>query len=193
MAIDQTRDKILTVANELFSRFGFRKTSMDEIAKISRKAKGSLYYHFANKEDLFREVVSIEITKIEAILSVIIKDQELTAADKFKKYIITRMEMLNEAANYHDTLKADFMEHYDFIDDLRKDHTDWEKKSLKSVLLQGINSGEFDVSMDLDILTEVLMMMLKSLEILFFIQDRYNDHNPHFENLIGMFIKGLKA
>ena len=44
MAIEDTRDKILSVANKLFSRFGFHKTSMDEIAKIARKAKGSLYY-----------------------------------------------------------------------------------------------------------------------------------------------------
>ena len=57
MGIEDTRDKILSVANKLFSRFGFHKTSMDKIAKIDRKAKGSLYYHFACKEELFKEVV----------------------------------------------------------------------------------------------------------------------------------------
>ena len=56
MSIDDTKESILSVATRLFSRFGFHKTSMDEIAKIARKAKGSLYYHFASKEDLFREV-----------------------------------------------------------------------------------------------------------------------------------------
>jgi len=35
MALDDTRKKILSVANKLFSRFGFHKTSMDEIAKIA--------------------------------------------------------------------------------------------------------------------------------------------------------------
>ena len=40
MRIENTRNKILEVANKLFSRFGFHKTSMDEIAKIARKAKG---------------------------------------------------------------------------------------------------------------------------------------------------------
>ena len=43
MRIDSTKDSILRVANQLFSRFGFQKTSMDEIAKVARKAKGSLY------------------------------------------------------------------------------------------------------------------------------------------------------
>ncbi|MBN1186981.1 MAG: helix-turn-helix transcriptional regulator, partial [Bacteroidales bacterium] len=54
-SVDSTRESILNVATRLFGRFGFHKTSMDEIAKIARKAKGSLYYHFASKEDLFRE------------------------------------------------------------------------------------------------------------------------------------------
>ena len=40
MSLENTRDKILSVANNLFSKFGFHKTSMDEIAKIARKAKG---------------------------------------------------------------------------------------------------------------------------------------------------------
>ena len=56
MHIDNTKNKIVSVATKLFGRFGFHKTSMDEIAKIARKAKGSLYYYFASKEELFKEV-----------------------------------------------------------------------------------------------------------------------------------------
>ena len=55
--VDKTREKIIEVADKLFGRFGFYKTSMDEIAKIARKAKGSLYYHFSSKEELFKEVM----------------------------------------------------------------------------------------------------------------------------------------
>ena len=67
MASEGTRVKIVSVATKLFSRFEFHKTSMDEIAKIARKAKGSLYYHFASKEDLFKEVVSIEIINLKSM------------------------------------------------------------------------------------------------------------------------------
>ena len=105
MAIEDTRDKILSVANKLFSRFGFHKTSMDEIAKIARKAKGSLYYHFASKEDLFKEVVSTELINLKSQLSIIIDDTDLSASGKMKKYLIKRMEVLNDAANYHDWKK----------------------------------------------------------------------------------------
>ena len=106
MSIDSTKESILSVADKLFSRFGFHKTSMDEIAKIARKAKGSLYYHFASKEDLFREVVSIEMINLKNQLSFIVNNPDLTSTEKVKKYLVKRMEILNSAANYHETLKA---------------------------------------------------------------------------------------
>lgn len=48
---------IKQAAKELFFRFGFSKTSMDDIARQSSLAKPSLYYYFPNKEAIFDEVV----------------------------------------------------------------------------------------------------------------------------------------
>ncbi len=57
MKIDETKDKILNVAATIFSKFGFHKTTVDEIARAAHKAKGSVYYHFKSKEELFQGVV----------------------------------------------------------------------------------------------------------------------------------------
>ena len=193
MALDDTRKKILSVANKLFSRFGFHKTSMDEIAKIARKAKGSLYYHFASKEELFKEVVSKEIMSLKGQLSVIINNNDLSASDKIKKYLFRRMEILNDAANYHETLKADFFEHFDFIDDLREELDEWEKESLRKILLQGVETKEFAAIGDMDILLDVFIMVLRGLEIPFFLQNKYEKYSPYFEGLIGILIRGVKS
>ena len=191
MAINDTRYKIVTVATNLFSRFGFHKTSMDEIAKIARKAKGSLYYHFVSKEELFKEVVSKEIMNLKDHLSVIVNNSDLSASDKIKKYLLRRMEILNDAANYHETLKADFFEHFDFIDDLRKELDEWEKESLKKILLQGVETKEFTAIGDMDVLLDVFMMVLRGLEIPFFLQNKYEKYSPYFEGLMGILIKGV--
>lgn len=45
------------MALELFGRYGFRKASMDEIARSADISRQSLYSHFANKEALFRAAV----------------------------------------------------------------------------------------------------------------------------------------
>ncbi len=191
MSIDNTKESILSVANKLFSRFGFHKTSMDEIAKIARKAKGSLYYHFASKEDLFREVVSIEMINLKNQLSFIVNNPDLTSTEKVKKYLVKRMEILNSAANYHETLKADFFEHFHFIDDLRTELDVWEKESLKKIILQGVERGEFAIIGDIDVLLDVFIMVIKGLEIPFFLQNKYVKYAPHFEGLIGILTKGL--
>jgi len=191
MQIDKTKDIIVDVANRLFSRFGFQKTSMDEIAKIARKAKGSLYYHFASKEDLFKEVVSREMISIKNQLLIIINNSELNAPGKIKNYLIKRMELLNNAANYHETLKADFYEHYLFIDDLRNEFDKWEADKLKVILEQGINEGYFNENRKIDVLIEMLIMVIKGLEIPFYLQNKYTKYSPHFDDLIGVLIKGV--
>lgn len=191
MIIDTTRDSILSVAARLFSRFGFHKTSMDEIAKIARKAKGSIYYHFASKEVLFREVVSIEMVNLKNHLSIIINDPDLNAALKIKKYLLKRMEIINTAANYHETLRADFFEHFDFIDDLRNEMDYWEKENLKKIIVQGVNSGEFNDVVDIDILVDMWLMTMKGFEIPFFLQRKYEKYAPYFDGLVGIVIKGM--
>ena len=191
MSIDSTKESILSVADKLFSRFGFHKTAMDEIAKIARKSKGSLYYHFASKEELFKEVVSIEMINLKNQLSSIVNNPDLTSSEKVKKYLITRMEVLNSAANYHETLKADFFEHFHFIDDLRIELDVWEKESLKKIILQGVEKGEFASIEDIDVLLDVFIMVIKGLEIPFFLQNKYEKYAPHFDNLIEILTKGL--
>jgi len=191
MSIDDTKDTILGVATKLFSRFGFHKTSMDEIAKIARKAKGSLYYHFASKEELFKEVVAVEMTTLKNQLAIIVSIPDLSPTDKIKKYLITRMEVLNGAANYHETMKADFFEHFKFIDDLRTDLDAWEKENIKKIILQGVEGGEFAVNGEIDVLLDVFIMVLKGLEIPFFLQNKYEKYSPYFDVLIGILTKGL--
>ena len=60
--MEDKKERILTIAQKIFSRFGIQKTTMDEIAKKARIGKATLYYYFKNKEDIFREVIQKEST-----------------------------------------------------------------------------------------------------------------------------------
>jgi len=191
MSIDNTKDTIINVANRLFSRFGFHKTSMDEIAKISRKAKGSLYYHFASKEDLFREVIIKEINNLKDQLSAIFSNPNLSAYDKLKNYLVKRMEVMNNAANYHEALKADFFEHFHFVDDLRAELDKWEKENIMKIVQQGINSGEFMLDIRTDAVADIFLMVLKGLEIPFFLQNKYEEYSHYFDGLVNILKKGI--
>ncbi len=192
MTTSVTRNKIIQVASKLFGHYGFYKTSMDEIARISRKAKGSLYYHFASKEELFTEVVATEINILKSQLVVIVNDNNLQADEKIKRYLIRRMEILNTSANYHETLKADFFEHFDFIDNLRVNLDVWEKEQIRLVMQQGIKENVFaDNNGNMEVLLDVFIMVLKGLEIPFLVQKKYDQYSPYFDDLLRILIKGL--
>lgn len=50
------RDAILRAAEIQFSQYGFRRTSMDDIAKQTGISRASLYSYFDNKEEIFRSL-----------------------------------------------------------------------------------------------------------------------------------------
>jgi TetR/AcrR family transcriptional regulator, regulator of autoinduction and epiphytic fitness len=55
------QERILAVALEVFGRYGFRKTSMDEVARSADISRQGLYLHFASKEGLFRAAMRKEL------------------------------------------------------------------------------------------------------------------------------------
>ncbi|WJY26609.1 TetR/AcrR family transcriptional regulator [Sporosarcina trichiuri] len=51
------RAEILEAAAKSFSLFGYKATTMDQVAKIANVGKGTIYTFFANKEELFNAIV----------------------------------------------------------------------------------------------------------------------------------------
>ena len=50
------REAILEAALTQFSRYGFRRTSLEDIAKETGISRASIYSHFENKEEVFRNL-----------------------------------------------------------------------------------------------------------------------------------------
>ena len=55
--MNDTRDRILEVALDLFVEQGYDKTSLREIAEQVGVTKAALYYHFASKEAILRALM----------------------------------------------------------------------------------------------------------------------------------------
>ncbi len=64
---DPRRDVILTAAFECFVNYGFRRTSMEDIAGAAGLSRPTLYQTYRNKADIFRAFV-------EATINVVVKD-----------------------------------------------------------------------------------------------------------------------
>lgn len=192
MKINETREKIVSVAKKLFGRFGFQKTSMDEIAKIAKKAKGSLYYHFPSKEDLFREVLQKEMLQIKSKILAIINNSDFTAEGKLKKYILTRLEEMQFAANYQETIQSGEIDHFEFVNDIKNNFNEWEKNKLVEIINEGVKKKEFHIEIGTEILSEMFIMIIKGLEVPFFIQGKYRQYLPQIDGMTNILLKGMR-
>lgn len=61
---DETREEILREAGEEFAEKGYESASLNEIIERAGISKGSLYYYFEDKEDLFATVVDVVAERI---------------------------------------------------------------------------------------------------------------------------------
>ncbi|KYC97173.1 TetR family transcriptional regulator [Heyndrickxia sporothermodurans] len=57
MAIDR-KQLIIDAATKSFSLFGYKATTMDQVAKLANVGKGTIYTFFKNKDELFDEIVT---------------------------------------------------------------------------------------------------------------------------------------
>jgi AcrR family transcriptional regulator len=59
--LDQAkREKVFLAAKERFSRFGFKKTTVDEIADLAGISKRTMYQVFSSKDEILAELVMFE-------------------------------------------------------------------------------------------------------------------------------------
>jgi TetR/AcrR family fatty acid metabolism transcriptional regulator len=87
--VDDKRQRILEAARNRFRYYGFRKTTMQEIARDAGVAVGTLYLYFKDKDDLLvagtEEYVTRHRQQAEVILA-----SDVSAADKLRRYVLDR-------------------------------------------------------------------------------------------------------
>ena len=62
------KEDILKAAKELFSVYGYKKVSMNEIAEKANVTKKTIYSYFKDKEDLFKQILLNEIENMKTII-----------------------------------------------------------------------------------------------------------------------------
>ena len=185
------KDLIVQSATKYFSKFGFYKTTMDEIAKHIHKAKGVLYYYFKGKEELFNEVLKQELNAVKIELKRIV-DSENDSLITLKEYTLTRLRLLHKAVNYHETLKADFFEKYLFVKDVREDFTEFEREQLTIILERGKTEGYLDFR-NINSTISIFMMVINGIEMPLYLQEKYSEYESTIDELSSMIVNSLRT
>ena len=140
---DAVRENILTIAQEIFSKYGYKKTTLDDIANAVRKGKSSLYYYFSSKEDLFQEVVQKEADILRVELSKVLM-KNISPEEKLKDYIMTKITTYRQLANFYNAIENDLAA-VEFVDKIKSQYDQEEIRMMKRILLEGARRGKFAV------------------------------------------------
>lgn len=186
---DEVKDTIINISSQIFSRFGFRKTTVDEIALASRKGKSSIYYYFKSKEEIFKAVVEKEAKMMKEEILKAVRETE-TPMQKLKAHVITRMHAMGKLANFYSAIKDDYLSHLDFIEKVRKDYDQDEIQMMEDILIQGCTNGEFDIH-DTHLTAIGIVTALKGLEIPLFWGGDEQDTEGRIDNLIHILFHGV--
>lgn len=82
-----TKQDLMDAAFNNFYQVGFENTSLDKISRDAHVSRGAAYWHFANKTELFYQLVLQILDKVQAEKQVIMEDDSLSFKEKIVKVI----------------------------------------------------------------------------------------------------------
>ena len=97
-----SRQQILDVAAKLFRASGYTETSLRDIARLVGMKAGSLYYHFASKEELAAEVLRIGVKKVHLAVAEAVDalGRDADARHKLEVAMAAHLETLLDESDY---------------------------------------------------------------------------------------------
>jgi len=185
-----TKELIVTASQKLFARFGLNKTTVDEIARLARIGKGTIYHYFKSKEEIFAEVIEKEANYLKKEIHDSIHRAQ-TPQEKLKAFVLTRMKCMKDLANYYSALKDEYLEHYSFIEKARKRNFQEEMSLVQNILIEGNVKNVFVVE-DVELTAFAIVTALKGLEYPWTFVTPIVDIERSVDLLLNVLFKGIE-
>lgn len=184
----ETREKILDIASEQFSKFGARTVTMEDIARMAGVSKKTIYQEFADKKDLVKEVFA---KILEEDRKKITKIQE--GEDKVIEHLVEMSQLMRERLTSINPLvivevQKYFPEAWKIFEEFK---TNCIQEDLVRVLDRGIELGYFRPEIDSKIMAKVRVNQITSaFDPNNFSNPKYNIVEEHLV-LIDHFLHGI--
>jgi len=186
---DTSKELILQAARVAFSKFGYKKTTLDDIASQINMVKTGIYYYYKNKDEIFKEVIKKEACVMQNIIQLAISKEKEPIA-QFNIYIEARMRFLEGISNFYSVLKHELFERLQFINQHRTEFDKAELVIISGILNDGIKKGIFGKA-DVSETSSVILSLLKGLELPYFGSEEKTNYQASLPVLIHLLLHGL--
>jgi len=189
---------IIEAAQRRFALYGAEKTTMREIAGDLKMTKGSLYYYFPDKENLYRAVIEKEQSEFIKVL-----ENELTSikdpAEGISRYVRHRLTYFRTMVNLGRIRAESFIEYKPLIAHSMTRFREREKLAIKGLLDNGNSSGIFSIgdtmeaaSLFLDLLRGLRSAVFANKELIVIDDEEFSEMAKKAEQFTMIFLNGIK-
>ena len=187
--MNKTKRKIFETSMKLFAEKGYDATSIEEITATVGVAKGTLYYHFSSKEEIFNFLIEEGIKLLQN--SICIKTSKYkNYIDKVKAIVLIEIKIVQKYENLITILLSQFygketrnqkcqMHVYEYIE------------QIEEIVKEGINKGEIKQGDPKAIASEIYGLICSTLVYKLRNQDNF-DISKIYKEFERTVIEGLK-
>ena len=115
------KKRIITVASDLFFKYGYSRVPLDEIAKALSMSKKTIYNYFGSKEELLFAIIKSSSHEFEANIDAVEKETGLTYEEHVMKILSISGLFLTRLSVLLNDLKNNFPEAYNELMKIKKD------------------------------------------------------------------------
>lgn len=190
------REKILRTALALFAKFGYKKTSVDDIANQSDVAKGTVYLYFKNKEDILINVFrGFGQSYFEMMNKKLPKAGD--PVETIKTYLHTVVSFHTKNAQL---VEMSYERHLEMekltnerteVGNVFRDIVNKDQLLLEELLQRGIDSGQLEIK-DVHATANTIRKALESIIHPHFLDDHSIEKEHLTATLTDMIINGLR-
>lgn len=188
------RQEMLAAALELFSRKGYRKVSMHEIAEKAEFAIGTLYKFFQNKEDLYKALILEKFYKFHEALTKAIAEPD-DEIQKLRNYVKAKGEVFRAhlpmiRLYFAETHGARFNVMAGFDAEIRQRRGDF-MESFAAIFESGIKRNRFKAIADPYQLAVALDSITNAFLLLWLEEPERHPYPENPDTILNILFKGL--
>jgi AcrR family transcriptional regulator len=107
-AREDIRDLIIDAADRLLARYGYQKMTMEDLAREVGVAKGTLYLHFASKEEVTLSVIERIVDRVKRQLQSISESDRPPAA-RLRQMLVARVMIRFDSLSHYTENLSDLL------------------------------------------------------------------------------------
>jgi TetR/AcrR family fatty acid metabolism transcriptional regulator len=154
--------EIIAAARKVFSKYGYRKTAMVDIAKEVGLNQATLYHYFKNKEDVFIEKILADHTEFREKRKRLVAE-EVSTQGKITAFFALKMEFFFGISVYEQIAELNYSKipenHRKELDNLNRQ----EQEYIRSLLDSAIQNGELSSNIDATQLTKIIFRIFQGI------------------------------